>query len=436
MYEAIRGWRVAARLPANVRPPAAVRIPALPARRSPLRRLAGSRLGFVAVPVLVATAACAERRAGDLVQVDSAGVRIVESRAPAWSPGTEWQVDPEPVFRLGGAEADGAFQFFQILDVALLAEGGVIVVDGGSSEVRRYDAAGRHLWSTGGRGEGPGEFRIPGYLGRRDDGAFLIWDRALSRVSTIGRNGDRLGTERRSGPDGSPLVAFGLFGDGHWLVALPVVIQAPEPGAAWTDSVRLGRYDPVLEGHVRLATVAGQRWVWTGQSMLPVPFSPRPLRAVVGNRLAVASGPAPEVAVHDPGGALVARYRIAREREPVTESDVGQVIESLVELGQGTAAAWRQWRDDMEVPAYEPAFDRLLADVDGNLWARRFMADLLTREPSSWDVFDPAGAWLGVVSTPGGLTVNAIRDGLVAGTYRDELGVESVSVHRLTTDLR
>ena len=413
----------------------AARIQAFPIRKAALPRIFRSHLALVPVLVLGTATACAEREPAAVIEVDSAGIWIVESRAPAWPPGTEWRVDAEPVFRLGDAGDHPSSSFFQILDVALLPDGEVIVVDGGSAEVRRYDAAGRHLWSTGGRGEGPGEFRFPRYLGRRDDGAFLIWDRALSRVSTIGRNGERLDTERRSGPDGSALVAFDLFDDGYWLVALPVVMQTPEPGIAWTDSVRLGRYHPVLEEVVRLATVAGMGFVWTGQYELPVPFSPRPLRAIVGNRVAVASGPAPEVAVHDSTGALVTRYRIARQPVPVTESDVRQVIESLVELGQGSEAVWRQWRDDMEIPSHEPAFDRLLADADGNLWARRFTADLLTREPPSWDVFDSAGAWLGVVATPGGLTVTAIRDGLVAGVYRDELGIEYVSVHRLATDV-
>lgn len=396
-----------------------------------MARLVPSRLALLPALALGAATACAERKPDIVIEVDSAGVRIVESRAPAWPPGAEWRVNPEPVFRLGDAGDDPSSSFFRILDVALLAGGEVIVVDGGSAEVRRYDAAGRHLWSTGGRGEGPGEFRMPGYLGPRDDGAFLIWDRSLSRVSTIAQNGDRLGTERRSGSDGSPVVAFGLFEDGYWLVALPVVRRVTEPGTAWTDSVRLGRYDPVLEEHVQLATVPGPRWVWTGQSMLPVPFSPRSLRAIVGNRVAVASGSVPEVSIHDPDGSLAARYRIARDVRPVSESDIRQVIDDLVELGQGSEVVWRQWRDDIEVPAFEPAFDQLLADGDGNLWAQRFTADLLTREPPTWDVFDSAGAWLGVVATPGGMVVTAIRDGLVAGVYRDELGVEYVSVHRL-----
>ncbi|MCY3705008.1 MAG: hypothetical protein OXH08_05805 [Gammaproteobacteria bacterium] len=412
----------------------AARIKAFQVRKAPFPRLVCSARVLLPALALGAATACAEREPDAVIEVDSAGVRIVESRAAAWPPGTEWRVNPEPVFRLGDAGDDPSSSFFRLLDVALLAGGEVIVVDGGSAEVRRYDAAGRHLWSTGGQGEGPGEFRMPGYLGRRDDGAFLIWDRALLRLSVV-ENGEVMLAERRNAPDGSTFIAEGLFDDGAWLVAYPRSVSLPE-GAAWTDTIRLGRYDPVLDEDVRLAMVPGMGWVWTGQYQLPVPFGARPLRAIVGDRLAVASGPAPEVAVHGAGSALEARYRIARERVPVTEPDVGRVIESFVEIGPEPEAVWRQWRDEMDVPAHEPAFDRLLADRDGNLWARRFMADLLTREPPSWDVFDPAGTWLGVVATPGGMTVTSIRDGLVAGIYRDELGVEYVSVHRLAMDAR
>ena len=384
---------------------------------------------------LVAATACAERGPDVAVRVDSAGVRIVESTSAAWPPAEEWTVSPEPVFRLGNLEDDPFSQFFRILDVALLAGGDVIVVDGGSSEVRRYDATGRHMWSAGGRGEGPGEFRSPRYLGRRDDGSFLVWDRSLFRLSVIGENGEVILSQRRSSPDGREFIVQGLFDDGAWLVTFPVSISAPSAGTAWADTIGLWRYDPVREDRVRLAGIIGQRWIWTGQHMLPVPFSPRPLRTIDGSRLAVASGPDAEISVHDAAGSLVARYRFARDREPVTESDVRQVIESLVEIGQSgaPAAAWRDWRDRMEIPRYEPAFDWLLADGNGTLWARRFQSDPLSREPPSWDVFDPTGVYLGSVSTPGGLAVLAIGDGLLAGVYRDELGVEYVSVHRVLT---
>lgn len=381
---------------------------------------------------MLGATACAQQGPDTAVRVDSAGVRIVESTSAAWQPGEEWRVEPEPVFRLGNDDDDPASQFFRVLDVALLPGGDIIVVDGGSAEVRRYDARGLHLWSAGGSGDGPGEFRSPRYLGRRDDGAFLIWDRSLSRLSVLGGHGGLIATERRSF-SGSEFVAQGLFDDGDWLVTFPVSIAAPQAGTTWADTISLWRYDPVRENRVRLARVIGQRWIWTGRHMLPVPFSPRPLRAVDRSRLAVASGPDAQVSVHDAAGSLVARYRVVRDRKAVSGADITQAIESLVQLGQSgaTASVWREWRDRMRVPRHEPAFDQLLAEPDGTLWARRFRSDPLSREPPTWDVFDPDGVYLGAVSTPGGLTVLAIRDGLLAGVHRDELGVEYVSVHRV-----
>lgn len=381
---------------------------------------------------MLCTTACARQGPDTTIHVDSAGVRIMESTSAAWPPGEEWRVDPEPVFRLGDDEDDPSSHFFRVLDVVLVAGGGVIVVDGGTSEVRRYDAGGRQLWSAGGSGEGPGEFRSPRYLGQREDGALLIWDRSLSRLSVMGAQGDLMDTERPSS-GGSEFVAQGLFDDGAWLVTFPISVSAPEAGTSWADTIGLWRYDARVGDRVRLATIPGQRWIWTGRHMLPVPFSPRPLRAIDGNRLAVASGPDPQVSLHDAAGTLVARYRIARGRRAVSGADIAQAIASLVEIGQSgaDAAIWREWRDRMEFPRYEPAFDQLLTEPDGAFWARRFQSDPLSREPPTWDVFDPTGVYLGPVSTPSGLTVLTIRDRLLAGVYRDELGVEYISVHRV-----
>ena len=122
-------------------------------------RLVPSRLALLPVLALGAATACAEREPDIVIEVDSAGVRIVESRAPAWPPGAEWRVNPEPVFRLGDAGDDPSSSFFRILDVALLAGGEVIVVDGGTAEVRRYDADGPSPVEHRRTGRGAG--RIP-----------------------------------------------------------------------------------------------------------------------------------------------------------------------------------------------------------------------------------------------------------------------------------
>ncbi len=50
-----------------------------------------------------------------------------------------------------------AFAFFNVTDATRLPDGSLMVLDGGSFEVRHSDPSGRHLWSFGREGEGPGE---------------------------------------------------------------------------------------------------------------------------------------------------------------------------------------------------------------------------------------------------------------------------------------
>jgi hypothetical protein len=52
-------------------------------------------------------------------------------------------------------------------------------------------------------------------------------------------------------------------------------------------------------------------------------------------------------------------------------------------------------------------------------------------EPRKWEVFDPAGAWLGTLSTPARFSVLEIGRDYVLGVRRDDLDVEHVQVLRL-----
>jgi hypothetical protein len=148
-------------------------------------------------PAMVLLAACGAGpdRSPTVVVRDSAGVRIVESKGAAWRTGEEWRVDSRPLLEIGQVDGDPPYQFFHVSGVELLPDGGVVVVDGGSAQLRRYGPDGRHLWSAGGRGAGPGEFQQPVYLGRYDDGSFAVWDRRLARLTVIDADGRVVRTE-------------------------------------------------------------------------------------------------------------------------------------------------------------------------------------------------------------------------------------------------
>ena len=56
-------------------------------------------------------------------------------------------------------EGDPAYLFESVRALARDAEGRIYVADSGSRTVRVFDDGGTHVYSFGGRGEGPGEFR-------------------------------------------------------------------------------------------------------------------------------------------------------------------------------------------------------------------------------------------------------------------------------------
>ena len=89
---------------------------------------------------------------------DSAGIRIVENRAPA--PGSQlgWVVGDAPVVSIGSRDATDAFQFYRVGDATRLADGRIVVANGGSNELLVFGADGNHLGTWAGEGDGPGEF--------------------------------------------------------------------------------------------------------------------------------------------------------------------------------------------------------------------------------------------------------------------------------------
>lgn len=364
---------------------------------------------------------------------DSAGVRIVESHSAAWTDTTAWTIDAEPLVRIGSIGGEAWNQFYQIRGVDLTPDGGVVVLDGGSAEVRRYAASGTHQWSTGKQGGGPGEFQQPWYVGQQTDGSFLVWDRGAGRLTIIGAGGELRGTERHIPASGDPPPnPYGIFASGALLATFPRSITPPSPGALLADTIDMWWYDRATQRRRVLATAAGPIWIWTGRLQLPVPFTANPLRAVAGNHLAVAYGSRPEVVVHDSMAAVTARYVLPWPAQAVSDGDVERLLDFWVANGYHNEAVWAEWLEHMPVPEEKPAFDRLVVSRNGEIWVRRFLIDP-GAGAATWDVLHRDGSWLGSIAIPAGLDISAIGDDRLAGIFRDEEGVEYVHIYRLRT---
>ncbi|MDE2654324.1 MAG: 6-bladed beta-propeller, partial [Gemmatimonadota bacterium] len=176
---------------------------------------------------------------------DSAGVRIVESSAPAWPVGAGWRVGTEPILTIGEVSGDLDYVLEWVSHALRLEDGTIVVADRGPKQLRLFGADGVFIRNLGRSGEGPGEFAMLSEVWARGD-TILASDSFQGRVSVFGRGGEVLETirvELAQGRGGhrSPHTQFA---DGAILVLNPptggVRLGGGDviPGAVW----RLDRY--------------------------------------------------------------------------------------------------------------------------------------------------------------------------------------------------
>ncbi len=360
---------------------------------------------------------------------DSADVRLVDNAAPALDE-PPFTIAPESSLSLGVLDGDAPFLFDGVSAVNLLPGGDIMVHDYGSAELRRFSSNGEHRWSAGRRGAGPGEFQQPFYLGLDPSGAFLVWDRGVSRLTTFDADGslDRITTY--DSIVGRFPGAYGRFPDGALLATLPTSISPPTAGAQWTDTVAYWRA-PVAGSPTVIAKHPGPTRLWTGRDMLLAPFTTNPVRAVRGNNVVSSSGAMPTVHVHRADGRLIARYAIARAAVAVSSGDIDEWVQTDVERDAQRQLLWDRWRTELSIPSHRPAYDHLIVSANGDIWLQHYEPRHDADRARTWDVLSEDGIWLGTINTPVGLRVMAVSATAIAGVARDDLDMELVRVHDL-----
>ena len=82
-----------------------------------------------------------------------------KNQAPLWNESTAWTVGPE-LLRIGANDALPGHSLFRVRMAIADPDGRVLVADGGTNEVRIFDASGTLVATLGGSGQGPAEFRM------------------------------------------------------------------------------------------------------------------------------------------------------------------------------------------------------------------------------------------------------------------------------------
>ena len=398
----------------------------------------GDEMSFEALPV-------AER--------DSAGVRIVESAAPAWDTDRGGRVAPTPEVVIGASsnpmDDRDAVPLHRVQGARFLPDGGIVVANAGTSEVMVFDAAGTLVSRFGGQGEGPGE--LGNIVGVRVCGGDSIAVHSRRTLHLFARDGTfarraqfRLG-ER-------PAPVQGISSSCRRALVQQRIRMPPVDRQGFTEDV-FAWVDSFSEA-ADTVTTAELLEVWTrtfdgGVRPWVIPWGTSGRTHATGNdQFVVGNGRVPELRRYDSTDGLDLIVRWSGQPPPVSVRDRRRYADRRMEFLAWAPANVPETRllfpaldEHPEVPAHKPLFDRLLLDDRGGIWARALPEESFglfdTRLPGpmvfteTWTVFDPAGIWLGDLTLPDRFELHAVGGDRLLGVARDALDTETVLVVRI-----
>lgn len=332
-----------------------------------------------------------------------------------------------PVLTIGGLDAGEDAAFVSVTGVVLERDGGVVIADASTAEVRWFDSSGTFVRATGGVGDGPGEYRRIWSVEPYRGDSIYVADQLGLTVTVLSSDG-QFGRRNRIEADWRDRSAYplsdlphviGSLADGSFVLEgppyMPVEVE-PGPQHATQDLFLLGPEGSEL-AHLGtfwsrevVVEQAGGR-----QQRRYVQFSAPFRRDAQGAVIAVA-GPADSLRFVDRTG-QVRTLVVVPDGPPVEPRHVRAVTSSSPEAG---SSAPRPVRDRF------PGFIDLVISREGNLWLGGPL--IPGEERRIWTAYSASGELLGRYSAPRTFRLFDVAGSRVAGVLTGEFDVESVVV--------
>ncbi len=362
---------------------------------------------------------------------------IVESDSPREA---DLKLAAEPLVRVGLLDGPDEYLFGNIAGAARLMDGSVVVADDQSHEVRMFDAGGRHLWTSGREGEGPGEYRRLRLMRGCPGAAVAIFDWNQNRITRLGRDGSVIDVRVLDAVEVSPYndptcapngdLVFDEWPESEWDDA-----EAVEPGAfyRWRIDLRWMGDD----GVVTLATgIPGAERFNHGGGSGPRTWGKDMAFAVAATGVWYGSADDYEIEHVDWTGRVTRVARWAGPDPTVTREHLNRFRDAYLaryetpeERRRFERERWPEIRDDL--PERFPAYlsEGLLPLPDGSLWV----------VPHPWrdmggdefHLLDPDGVWLHRLRIPAGRTLLDAGPDWVLLLEEGEFDEQSVAVYEV-----
>jgi hypothetical protein len=353
---------------------------------------------------------------------------------------------PTPLLQIGVATGAEELQLFRVSDVKRLSDGAIAVANGGSRELRLYEADGRHRATAGGAGRGPSEFRYPSALTILPGDTIQVED-FMDRVYFTA-NGDYV---RREVADRGALAALwtvngGSSEGGRWMADgtffAPVYHwdqMPPTPGPLFRPGMTFVRVSADLATVDTLGDFGGieQQYLEVGGERGVMPAVP-PFAANTSWALGAADGTivagdnaVPRIDRFLPDGShILVRWTATEMTGSAAEVEEWKERQRNAEWTQGQLPMLERAWAAMDVPETKPYYGRVTTGSDGTIWAGPAEDG---GQGTTLRAFGPDGRFLGTVSVPGRYTPHDSGPGWMLGVLRDENDVEFVQLFELKT---
>lgn len=381
---------------------------------------------------------------------DSAGITIVESPRPAEGSRLGWEVGSKPQVSIGAALGEADYQLYEVGDATRLADGRIVVANGGSNQLLVFDAAGDYLAAWAGQGDGPGEFRSLATVRRWPGDSLIAADSEQGRASVFDLEGNHGRTITLKGnpggffksissdptehrlmgvlPDGTILTrdVGGYMTEGLWRWDHTYGLT----GADGSGKTSLGDY-PGPETYSESVHVEEERMVY----VMPLrhPFGKSTFTAVWGDLVAIGRNETYEIRafISDGSPSHIIR-RDHRPGAPTQEQQDARIRERYADRPEEERARRLEVAANMPLAETFPAYSNIRSDALGHLWVAEFKLPGEEPDFTLWTVFDQEGRAIGFVETPSGLTIYEIGQDYILGRRTGEMDVESVELWGLS----
>ncbi len=349
-----------------------------------------------------------------------------------------WSVDPDPTLHVGALEGAAPDVFGRISSLWITPDGGVVVTDELAGEIRRFSATGAHVSSSGGLGEGPGEFSNSMVLLRVSGDSTWTWDQRQQRVSLFAADGfvtsrttpgelllsrTALIDSRLFGQSNARLTGMPETGMGRPPVRFAVVHEDGEPEILFETA-----------GHERFLDIRLDNGAISAVNVFQPPFARGSFFGVIrsGSNVRIIGGPNDRLVLGEwnDDGALRASYRYPGLDRPVTDAVIEEARRRIMDQYDEPTAQMRQELAmvDSDIPDHLPAFDRIRDDDESRLWVRRPGRD----DVEEWLVLASEDLTpLARIVLPAGFALFDVRGGRLGGRWLDDLGVSYARIHTL-----